>query len=224
MLIYDGKRDSLTSPLAWMFHQRSFTTHQVQMYAAAERPEVTFVFNKLGLESSLEQVPCPRVSFGTPIRVANERVLHPTRQVGLRRPSKEVVMIRNPDICKDLPTRSRYSFGQDIGRPRLVTVVRKNSLTTISPCDQIIICVRKFYLQWSRHAKNVPRNEPLVNSKQGLTPTWRMAQQRGATGWRAGLRDTSFFLATAKEKKPNATAWPLAGKLSMRAVVSTEIP
>ena len=167
-----GKRDSLTSLLARMFHQRSFTTHQVQMYAAAERPEVTFVFNKLGLESSLEQVPCPRVSFGTPIRVANERVLHPTRQVGLGRPSKEVVMIRNPDICKDLPTRSRYSFGQDIGRPRLVTVVTKNSLTTISPCDQIIICVRKFYLQWSRHAKNVPRNEPLVNSKQGLTPMW----------------------------------------------------
>jgi len=52
------------------------------MYAAAERPEVTFVFNELGLESSLGQVPCPRVSFGIPICVATEQVSHPTRQVG----------------------------------------------------------------------------------------------------------------------------------------------
>ena len=136
-----------------MFNQRSFTTHQVQMYAVAERPEVTFVFNELGLESSLGQVPRPRVSFGIPICVANEQVSHPTRQVGLGRPHKEVDMIRHPNIRKDLPTRSRYSFGQDIGHPRLVTVVMKNSLTTISPCHQIIICVRKFYSQWSRHAR-----------------------------------------------------------------------
>ncbi len=114
------------------------------MDVTTERPEVAFVFDQFRLESSLKQVAGPLMTFGIPVGVSAQQVLHPSRQVGLGRLHKKMNMIRHPNVGQDLPSRSGDRRRQPVGHSLVVAIDMKNRLTTIPPCHDVIDRVRKF--------------------------------------------------------------------------------
>jgi hypothetical protein len=87
---------------------------------------------------SLELVSGAPMTFGIPVGVSTEPVLHAGRQVGLGSSQEKVDVIWHPAIGAHVPRRALHFVSQTVCEPSLVTVVMKDGPATITASDDVV--------------------------------------------------------------------------------------
>ena len=120
------------------FRKRFAAIAGIEVNVSAQTPIITFVLDGKCFVATLVQMTAAVVSFGIPVGVTREPVLHPTGEIWLRRSDEGVDMIGHPAIGDHLPPTSRHLLDQSLGEPLVVPLVVKQSASTIAPGDNMI--------------------------------------------------------------------------------------
>ena len=117
---------------------------------------------------SLEQVPGAAITFGIPVGVSTEPVLHAGRQVGSGSSQEKVDVIWHPAIGDHVPRRALHFVGQTVCEPSIVTVVMKDCPATIAARDDVVNRSGELPTRRSGHRSGAFRVEKRTNANWSI--------------------------------------------------------
>ena len=103
------------------------------------------------------------MTFGIPVGVSTEPVLHAGRQVGLGSSQEKVDVIWHPAIGDHVPRRALHFVSQTLCDPSIVTVVMKDGPATITARDDVVNRTGELQTRRSGHRSGSLRVEKRTN-------------------------------------------------------------
>ena len=139
------------------------------MHISTDVPKVSFVFDQVSAEASLEDVTKTVMAEIPPTGIASQQKLHATRQVGLRRTKEKMEMIRHQNCCEHLPCVLLDGFADSCEKGVSIQIIDDNVLSAIPATGHMINRSRKLNSKFSRHgscpASRETRVLPSTNAK-----------------------------------------------------------
>ena len=123
----------------------------VQVDVPTESPVIAGVFHEDGLVPALIQMSRATVSFGVPIGVSREPMLHAMGQIGLRSLDQGMNVIGHPTKGQDDPAAALDFVSESLCKPLVVTGIMEQLASSIATGDDVIIGARKLNPRWSWH-------------------------------------------------------------------------